>query len=100
MMKNYYKSLNHKKQGHKKKAKRKAQQVIWSTSKEEEGNKEDIEEEGSEKEESKGQVMVKKTIQVEEKQIPVGSTLGLEEPKNKLQFKFTTKRPTREEELA
>ena len=35
-----------------------------------------------------------------QKQIPIGSIPGPEEPKRKLRVKLTTKRPTREEELA
>ena len=50
-----------------KQVKRKAQQVISSTSKEEQSNKEDTKEESSEKEKFEEQVQVKKTIQVREK---------------------------------
>ena len=35
-----------------------------------------------------------------QKHIPIGSTPGPKEPKRKLCVKLTTKRPTREEELA
>ena len=66
---------------------------------EEEDHEKDIEEEDKEKEEYEVQVSAKKTIQVGEKQIPVGSTLGPKELKKKICFKFTTRRPMREEEL-
>ena len=82
-----------------KQVKRKAQQVVSSTSKEEQSNKEDSEEESSEKEKFEERVQVKKTIQVGQKHIPIGSTPGPEEPKRKLRVKLTTKMPTREEEL-
>ena len=56
------------------------------------------EEEDDEDEGTKVQSPMKKTIIVGDKQIPVGSTPRLE-PKEKIRFKFTTKRP-REEELS
>ena len=57
-----------------------------------------IEEEDDEEEEIEVQSLMKKIITVGDKQVLVGSTLGLE-PKKKIRFKFTNKRPT-EEELA
>ena len=57
--------------GTQRQAKRKAQQVIFLTLKEEEDEK-DIEEEDKEKEESKVQSLARKTIQVREKHIPLG----------------------------
>ena len=81
-----------------KQVKRKAQQIVSSTSEEEESHKEDTEE--SKNKESKEQEQAQKTIQVGQKQIPIGSTPGPEEPKRKLRVKLATKRPAREEELA
>ena len=81
-----------------KQVKRKAQEIVSSTSEEEESHKEDTEE--SKNEESEEQEQAQKTIQVGQKQIPIGSTPGPEEPKRKLRVKLATKRPAREEELA
>ena len=78
-----------------KQVKRKAQQMVSLTSEKEESHKEDTEE--SKNEESEEHEQAQKTIQVGQKQIPIGSTPGPEEPKRKLRFKFTTRRPTREE---
>ena len=57
-----------------KQVRRKAQQVVLLTSKEEQEKEEDTKEEDTEEEKYKEHIQVKKTIQVGEKQIPIGST--------------------------
>ena len=70
--KEFLQTIKSQRAGTHKQVKRKAQQIVSLTSKEEQDKEEDTEEEDTEEEESKEQVHVKKTILVGERHIPVG----------------------------